>query len=150
MRNLEAQLAHGLAQVLGAAAVVAFEAELAVALRVAGGEQHVVDAARAVLGEVEQRPAALADEDVARPWAHVPGRHPRVHRREPFAEIGREREEVGALAALRAREPESLTGSDAKRSPVGRRHDQLFLRHENPPSGHGPDRSGPYIVTPRR
>ena len=71
---------------------------------------------------IEGRGPAAAQEDVALARAHRAGRHPGVHRRQPFADVaGGEGEEVGRLLTMGRDDAQALPLAQAYGKALGRR-----------------------------
>ena len=111
----------------------ALDPEAGVALGVAGGAQHVVDARRVVLLQQQDRPPVVGDEVLARPREQPVDVHAGVLGRVVLGDVvGPEGERVGDLAALHVDHAHALAGGHAHPAAlagrdVDRRHGRANL-----------------------
>ena len=123
--------ARPVGEIVGAVVVMALAAEKLVAPAVAGGEQGVVDAARSVFDQGQDRPPPVGDERVADRREDMPDRDAAVLHRHELAQIGGiERPGVDDLLARRVDYFDDLAATQMRSLALARRD----LDHLAPPS----------------
>ena len=136
VRGLDAQPPEGVPEIVGTGRVAA-HAILGVASRITGREEHVVDAGRPVLLELQQGTTSTREERLAHLREEAVHRHPRVRGREVFRGIlGGEGEEVRAPTALDVDDLDVLASGQMK-SVAGPGGDADLLLHGQVGSANG-------------